>query len=179
MEKAAVQPSFESVWAILQEVAQGQKETDRQMKETDKRLGKMSNSFGEVIEYMVSPNLKEKFSRLGLSFNRVFHDHVITDYVNNIFFQVDVTLVNRDKAMLVEVKSKPDTEDVKDHIERLKKMRLYADLHGDKRAFLGAVAGVIIPENVKEYALKEGFYVIEPSGETFDIIPPEGKPKEW
>jgi hypothetical protein len=33
--------------------------------------------------------------------------------------------------------------------------------------------------NVKKYALKQGFYVIEPSGETFNIIPPTVKPKEW
>jgi len=58
-------------------------------------------------------------------------------------------------------------------------MRKYADLHGDKRAFLGAVAGVVIPENVKEPALNNGFFVIEPSGETFNITPPYGKPKEW
>jgi len=57
-----------------------------------------------------------------------------------------------------------------------------------------AVAGVVMTSNVKKYALKQGFYVIEPSGgepslasarsaegsgETFNIIPPSGKPKEW
>jgi hypothetical protein len=81
--------------------------------------------------------------------------------------------------MLVEVKTKLTTEDVKDHIKRLGKMRNYADLHGDKRAFLGAVAGVVMTSDVKEYALGQGFYVIEPSGETFNITPPNGKPKEW
>ncbi|MDR2701434.1 MAG: hypothetical protein LBB72_03275, partial [Spirochaetaceae bacterium] len=59
------------------------------------------------------------------------------------------------------------------------KMRVYADLHGDKRSFLGAVAGVVMTPTVKKYALGQGFYVIEPSGETFNIIPPQGKPKEW
>jgi hypothetical protein len=34
-------------------------------------------------------------------------------------------------------------------------------------------------DNVKEYVLKQGFYVIEPSGETFSITPPKGQPKEW
>ena len=58
-------------------------------------------------------------------------------------------------------------------------MRRYADLHGDKRTFLGAVAGVVIADNVKEYALKQGFFVVEPSGETFNIIQPDNKPKEW
>jgi hypothetical protein len=58
-------------------------------------------------------------------------------------------------------------------------MRAYADFHGDTRTFLGAVAGVVMAANVKEYALKQGFYVVEPSGETFNITSPEGKPKEW
>jgi hypothetical protein len=34
-------------------------------------------------------------------------------------------------------------------------------------------------DNVKEYILKQGFFLIEPSGETFIIIPPDNKPKEW
>ena len=36
--QTANSPSFETVWAILQEVAQSQKETDRQMKETTQRI---------------------------------------------------------------------------------------------------------------------------------------------
>jgi len=58
-------------------------------------------------------------------------------------------------------------------------MRAYADAHGDKRIFLGAVAGVIVTSNVKRYALKKGLFVIEPSGETISITPPNGQPKEW
>jgi hypothetical protein len=70
-------------------------------------------------------------------------------------------------------------EDVKDHIKRLEKMRKYSDLRGDKRTFLGAVAGAVMTDNVKKYVLKQGFFVIEPSGENFNIIPPNGQPKEW
>jgi hypothetical protein len=81
--------------------------------------------------------------------------------------------------MLVEVKTKLTTEDVKDHISRLEKMREYAGLHSGKRTFLGAFAGIVITPIVKEYALNHGFYVIGPSGETFNITPPQGSPKEW
>jgi len=81
--------------------------------------------------------------------------------------------------MLAEVKTTPTTEDVKDHVKRLAKMRKYADLHGDKRIFLGAVAGVVITDNVRKYILKQGFFVIEPSGVGFTITPPKGQPKEW
>ena len=59
------------------------------------------------------------------------------------------------------------------------KMRTYADLHRDNRKFLGAVAGVVIPDNIKENALNHGLFVLEPSGETFIITYPNGKPKEW
>jgi hypothetical protein len=61
----------------------------------------------------------------------------------------------------------------------MEKMRKYAQLHGDKRAFLGAVAGIMVTDDVKEYALKQGFYFIEYAGDNFFITPPNGKPKEW
>jgi len=200
-------PSPETVWAILQEVGKKQKElaesqketdrliketdrqmketdrqmkeTDRQMKETDRRLGKLTGRMGEVVEHMVAPNLREKFRELGYDFPQANPNSDVSDRKNNIHLGIDVKLENGDKAMLVEVKTKPTTEDVQDHIKRLEKMRIYADLHGDKRTFLGAVAGVVMTDNVKEYALKQGFFVIEPSGETFNIIPPNNKPKEW
>ena len=194
-------PSFETVWAALKEVAERQKETDRQMKEsaeqfdrqmkesaarfdkqmreTDRRLGKLGNRMGEIIEHMIAPNLREKFNELGFNFSQSNQGTIVSDKENKISFEIDVKLENGDKAMLVEVKTKPTIKDIKDHIKRLKKMRVYADLHGDRRAFLGSVAGVVITDNVKEYALKQGFFVIEPSGETFNIIPPNGQPKEW
>ena len=200
-------PTFESVWAgfqetdrlmkehaidmkelresqketdrLIKELRESQKETDRIVKETSKQIGTINNRFGEIVEYMVAPNLKEKFREMGLKFHQASPDVVFSDDDDNTLFEVDVLLQNGDKAMLVEAKATFTTEDVKDHIERLEKMRKYADLHGDKRAFLGAVAGVVMTSNVKKYALGQGFYVIEPSGETFNITPPSGKPKEW
>jgi hypothetical protein len=186
-------PTFESVMAILDRVAKRQEETakrqeetarrqeatDRQMQETDRRLGKLGNRFGEVVEYMVVPNLREKFRELGLNFPQANQNSDVADYENGIFLEIDVKLENGDKVMLVEVKTKLTTGDIQEHIERLEKMRKYADLHGDKRTFLGAVAGVVMTLNVKEYALKQGFFVIEPSGDTFNITPPNGQPKEW
>ena len=155
------------------------KETDRQIKDFNRRFGDFTKRFGEVVEYMVAPNLWEKFKDLGLNFPKANSNTDVSDYDNDIFLEIDVMLENGDKAMLVEVKTKLTTEHVKDHVKRLEKMRIYADLHGDKRAFLGAVAGVVMTNNVKRFALGQGFYVIEPSGETFNITPPNGEPKEW
>jgi hypothetical protein len=149
------------------------------MKEYNKRFGEFTRRFGEVVEYMIAPNLCEKFRELGYEFPRANSGTRVEDYVNHLHFEIDFMLENGDKAMLVEVKTKLTTEHVNEHIERLEKMRKYADLRGDRRSFLGAVAGVVMTSNVKEYALKQGFFVVEPSGETFTITPPDNKPKEW
>jgi hypothetical protein len=157
------------------------KETARQMKATDKRLGEMSNRFGEIVEYMVVPNLVAKFREIGFEFTRAHRDSRIVDREHDIIMEVDAFLENGDKTMSVEIKSKPDTRDIDEHVERMEKLRKYADLHGDKRKYLGAVAGVVISDSVSTYAFKNGFYVIEPSGETFKIREPKGKyhPREW
>jgi len=177
--RGANSPSFESVWATLDRITERQEETARQMKEYNKRFGDFTRRFGEVVEYMVAPNLLKKFREYGLKFYEAMSDRAFSDDDNDISFEVDVFLENGEKAMLVEVKTKLSTEDVKDHVKRLEKMRKYADLRGDKRTFLGAVAGVVMTPHVKKYALGHGFYVIEPSGETFNITPPSGQAKEW
>ena len=88
-------------------------------------------------------------------------------------------LENCDKAMMVEIKTKLTVERVNKHMERLEKMRKHADLIGDKRTFLGAVAGVVVDKDAREYALNQGLYLIEPAGEDLNITVPNGKAKEW
>jgi len=80
---------------------------------------------------------------------------------------------------MVEIKTQLTVERINKHIERLEKMRKYADLHGDKRTFLGAVAGVVVDDEARKYALNQGLYLIEPAGEELNITPPNDKPKEW
>jgi len=196
--KTAVKPqrglTFDDVWAALMETRERQERDAREMKEQqernaremreqrdefNKRFGEFTNRFGEVVEYMIAPNLLKKFKDYGLIFTEAMPDRVFSDDNNRISFEVDVFLQNINMAMLVEIKTKLSTEDVREHIGRLEKMRAYADLNGDKHAFLGAVAGAVMTPQAKKYALRQGFYVIEPSGETFNITAPNGQPKEW
>ena len=191
--QASEAPTFEKVWAMMQENAlqikelrESQKETDLKFEESrrraeifDKKWGELHNRFGEIVEYMVAPNLRDKFGEMGLVFLEVNNNKRVNDYKNDIHFEIDIFLENGNIALLVEVKTKLTTEDVKEHIKRLEEMRKYADLRGDKRSFLGAVAGVVMTSYAKKYALKQGFFVVEPSGETFNITSPQGLPKEW
>ncbi|MDR0387208.1 MAG: hypothetical protein LBH57_04150 [Treponema sp.] len=164
-----------------EEADQRMAETNRQMKETDKRFGEITNRFGEMVEYMVVPNMVVKFRELGFEFEKTHRDTVIASKEHDIFTEVDAFLENGDKVMIVEIKNKPSVDDINDHVTRMEKLRAYADLHNDKRAYLGAMAGVVFNAGEKTYALKNGFYVIEPSGDTFSITKPEGKyhVREW
>jgi hypothetical protein len=191
--KTATTSNYETVWAILhenalqmdklrerqEELRESQKETDRIVKEIGKRFGDFTNSFGDVVEHMIAPKLQEKFLDFDLDFQMASKDIKIRDKKNNISFQIDILLQNGELAMLVEIKATLTISDINTHIERLEKMRKYSNLHGDKRTFLGAVAGITIPENAKEYALNYGIYLIEPTGEDFCILPPYNKHKEW
>ncbi|MDR0731888.1 MAG: hypothetical protein LBF63_09480 [Treponema sp.] len=191
-QKPAANPdgplTFEKVWMMFQETKEQIAATDRQMKETykqiketDKKVGELTNRFGDMVEHMVVPNLLAKFKSLGFVFEVAHKNTEIKDEKHNIFLEIDAFLENGDKVMIVEIKSTPSTKDVDDHIVRMEKLRKYADLRRDARKYLGAVAGVVMSDSVKNYALKKGFFVAVPSGDTFNIIKPEGKYhiKEW
>jgi hypothetical protein len=162
----------------MKENARERKERERRL---DERLGKLGDRFGEMIEYMVMPGLVKKFRELGFVFTEANPGTIIDDEENHILTEIDITLQNGDKVMIVEVKSKPTTKDIKEHIKRMGIVKTRAIRRNDTRIFLGAVAGMVFKTNEKEKNNKNGFYVIEPSGEEFVVTVPEGiySPREW
>jgi len=180
--------TFEKVWASIQELKVENDRQSRKLREElqessrllDKKLSALGNRFGEMIEYLASPGLPDSFKILGYGFLQFCRDKEFK-VENQLIAEADVFLESNDVAIVVEMKSKPDIDDIKDHIERMNKLRKYADDKGDKRKYYGALGGMVWNENEKNYALKSGFYVIEPSGNTFDVIAPTGDfgPREW
>jgi hypothetical protein len=179
--------TFEKVWAMFQETDRRfqetdrrMQETDRQLKETDRKISKLGSRLGEVIEHLMAANIVEKFNNLGYSFGRANTNTRFINSGNELIAEVDILLENGDLALAIEVKSKLTVEDVQDHMGRMERLRRYADDHGDRRKLMGAVAGAVVSEGVKPFALKNGFYVIEQAGDTVKIDVPEGfKPRKW
>ena len=178
---------FQETKQILKELAESQKElkesmkeTDRRMKETDRRLGELGNRFGELAEHLVAPSIKEKFRALNLNFEHISHNHEISDKQGHSLAEIDLLLENGDIVIAVEVKSKPLQKDVDEHIRRMEILRQRADKRHDSRKLQGAIAGAIMQDEVRNYAHKAGFYVIEQTGDTVKINIPEGfKPRVW
>ncbi|MDR1621025.1 MAG: hypothetical protein LBS00_01480 [Synergistaceae bacterium] len=98
----------------------------------------------------------------------------------NLALEIDLFLENGDCAVAVEVKANLDNEDVEKHVKRMEKLHRYADAHWDARKFYGGVAGAIVSDEVREYALENGFYVVTQSGDTMTIDVPDGfTSKAW
>jgi hypothetical protein len=202
-QKAVKKATFEDRWAIIErgfvEIQKAHKELGKvheeiektlresindlrvSHKETEKTLNKaiggLSNTVGSLVEHFMTAGLPQKFKQCGFTFDRVTTVKW-ADGENNIYTEIDGLLENGNQAMVVEVKTTLRNEDVDDHVVRMGKVRAYADLHGDKREFLGALAATIVDKSSREYALKKGFFVIEPSGEDVKITRPVSE-KVW
>jgi hypothetical protein len=155
-------------------------EIHRQTKETDRIIGDLGNRFGELAEHLVTPNITEKFRALNYTFTKAGPDVVFLSRDGRFLAEVDIWLENGEFALAVEVKSKLRKEHVDDHLKRMNVLRAYLDERNDGRKLLGAIAGAIVPPDLRNYVLKKGFYLIEQSGDTVKIDPPTGfTPRIW
>ena len=145
-------PTFETVWAALQEtdrlikeLREGRQETDRlikenaerqkktdaqmkktdkQMKRTDKRMGFLSNRFGEMAEHLVKPGIYRRFNELGYHFTDAAEGNfTIRDENGKIKAEIDLLLENDDTVMVVEVKATPKVKHIEEHIKRIEILR--------------------------------------------------------
>jgi hypothetical protein len=146
-------------------------------KTLNKTIGGLGNTMGALVEHFMTAGLPKRFKQLGFTFDRITTVKW-ADGENNIYTEIDGLLENGNQAMVVEVKTTLRNEDIDDHLLRMEKVRRYADMHGDKREFLGAIAAAIVDKSSAEYALKKGFFVIEPSGEDVKITKPASE-KVW
>ena len=198
--------TFEKVWAMSQETDRKMQETDRQMKETDRKMqetfrqmkeerektdrivkdlcrqmGGLHNRFGELVEHLVAPSILEKFNEAGFFFTKEYTDLKIREPSNpDVLVEIDIMLENGDVVVAVEVKAKPDYSDIEDLKTKMEVLRREADRYGDTRKYRGALAGAIMSQELCKQILKNGFYLIEQTGDTVRLTIPEGfTPREW
>ena len=180
-----VKAMFQETDRKFQETAEQMKKTDRivqetaaLVKKTNQDVGSLSSRVGDIIEYMVGGDIVGQFQALNIAIKSHSRDKTFGVRGTDESGQIDVFLENGDIVVLIEVKTRLTDDDVREHIERLEKYRLYGD---DKRRIMGAVAGAVVSDDVIKFAHRQGLYVIVQSGEAVEIVkPPMGfKAKEW
>jgi hypothetical protein len=169
---------------MSQEFDRRMEKTDQQIERVSTDIGRLGDRIGDIIEHMVGGgNIIEQFQAL---------HYDVTEYSRNKIFgkknttesgEIDLFLEDGDVAILISVKTKLTTNAVHEHIEQLEKYRRYVDAkgNGDKRRFIGAVAGAVDADDFIKKKKKKGFYVIVQSGVAVEIVPtPENfRAKEW
>jgi len=198
--------TFEKVWAALMENREQQKQTARQMEETDRRIailneqaaerqkrldwkmerldeqmGHLHNSFGEMAEFMVAPGIVDLFNDMGYHIEQAAtHGYKIYGADRKIKAEIDLLMGNGDYIIAVEVKTSLGEKDIEKHLKRLEILREHSNKTGDRRKILGGMAVAVLDEGDKEAILDAGFYLLEPSGDMMKMDIPEGfVPKEW
>ncbi|MBF0294937.1 MAG: DUF3782 domain-containing protein [Magnetococcales bacterium] len=149
---------------LIQEVSRQMRETDRQMRETDRKLDRLGDRLGEFVEGLVAPACESLFAQRGIPVHKVSR-RVKARLPGGRLMEIDLLVVNTDAVSLVEVKSKLSVEDVREHLDRLGVFKEFFPEYADKRV-CGAVAGMVIEENVCRFAIHQGLFVIEQAGDT-------------
>jgi hypothetical protein len=156
----------------LKEFKAQMKKRDAKFKKLSIRFGDLGNRLGEIVEYLVTSNLKEKFDRYGFYFRTTALRVKITDNNRKDVTDIDVLLYDGDKVMAVEVKTRPTLVDVDRHILRMEQIQLYTPGLVEHKKVYGGIAGAIIDADVREAVFSAGFYLITQTDDNVDVIDP-------
>jgi hypothetical protein len=173
----------------LEEAHQARRETEESMKNmqitfeefmknSEKMMGEFGNTLGTLIEHTMTPDLPRKFREFGFIFKEI-NPEKLKRSDGSIYAEIDGFLENDTQAMAVEVKTTLREKDVDNHIKRMERIRIHASEKGDSRELFGAMAGAIVTESTRNYALSKGLFLIEPSGEDVKISKPKVEPRRW
>ena len=156
----------DEIWAILREVASEQKALQREVKEVNKNIGRLTNRLGEFVEEAVRPSAVRLFRDRGIDIHEVQQN--VSAKRDGEALEIDLLVVNNEDVVVIECKSNLSIDDVNEQLERLEKVKRLLPRYKDCR-ILGAVAGMVIPDNVATYAIRKGLYVIGQSGEHLEL----------
>ena len=156
-----------------------QKETNAQLKLLAKQVAEVTDSIGRFAEEQVRPRILAMFRAKGIELEET-HPRVRVEKNGKFLLEIDLLLVNTIYSVVVEVKNTLRQRDVDEHIERLKKLQETPSRSIKGTTMYGAVAGMIVTDEVEKYAIKKGLYVIKPKGDSVEISNRDNfKPKTW
>ncbi len=160
---------------ISAELRATQKETSQQMKETDKKInaiiGDFGNRWGKLGENLVKGSLVQRLKKRGIEVERV-----ITNAKNDKT-EFDIIAVNGKEVVVVEVKATLDPADVREFTEDIKNFKVWWPEFKDKTIY-GAMAFLIkANRQANSLAEKQGFFVIEATGDVIIQNKKDFKPK--
>ncbi len=166
-------PTLEDIWKLFQETDRKFLQMQEESKKLDEKLtekinkvstdlGRLGNKLGDFIEEMLYPAAVRLFKDRGIEVHEVHRN--VSAHRNGEGIEVDLLVINDTVAVAIECKSTLGIDDVNEHLERLDKLKRVLPSNANKQV-MGAVTGMIIPDNVAQYAYKKGLFVIGQTGD--------------
>jgi hypothetical protein len=160
-----------------QSMAESRTEFDGRLKELGRQIGGLGNRLDDFVEGVVRPGLVRLFRERGLEVHQTLRD--LEAKRGGEAAQIDLLVVNEDHAVVVEVKSKLETGDVDEHVERIGKFKRLFPEYRETR-LLGAVAAVVVPDDAARHAENRGLFVVGQAGEDAVLLNSAGfEPRAW
>ncbi|MBM2815377.1 MAG: hypothetical protein HW421_2139 [Ignavibacteria bacterium] len=166
--------TFEKVWLMFQE-------TDRQMKETDKKLNKLeylfTSQWGKLIESLVEGDLVNLLNQRGIKVNHTTQRSKA--FFDDRQYEFDIIAENGTEIVVIEVKTTLRPDDVKEFIEEL---QLFKEIYPKyaNNIIYGAVAYLTEDSGCSRLASRKGLFTIRATGNSAAITNSKNfKPKEY
>ena len=150
-----------------EEFRKSRRELSERFKRTEKMVGKLGGRWGEFVEGLVMPAVVDLFKEQEIEIERV--SQRVVSRKNGESIEIDILGENGDYIVVVEVKSRLTNEEVRSFINSLKRFKLFFPDHGDKKV-IGAVASIVMREDVARFAYKQGLFIIGQKGDTVKIL---------
>ena len=142
------------------------KSTEKEIKKVTKAIGRLGGRMGDFIEEMVKPAAVRLFQDRGIEVHEIHRG--VTAYKDGDQFEIDLLVINEIEMVVIECKSRLSTDDVDDHLTRLSQIKKLMPKYRDMN-IMGAVAAMVLPDNVARYAYRQGLFVLAQSGDTVII----------
>lgn len=157
-----IRDAFQETDRKFQETALRFRETERFLKDVGKKIGDLGNRLGDFVQEMVRPAVVRVFRERGIDVHEV-HRNIYVER-DGESAEIDLLVVNDQEAIAVECKSQLSIEDVNEQLQRLAKIKRLLPKYRDVR-LMGAVAAMVMSDEVARYAYRQGLYVLAQSGE--------------
>ncbi|TVQ95425.1 MAG: DUF3782 domain-containing protein [Desulfovibrionales bacterium] len=177
---------FQETDRKFQETDKKFQDTDKKFQDTDKKFGELrrlisqlGSRLGDFVEEMVRPAAVRLFHERGVDVRQIFQNVTRYDDQGRFVMEIDLLAVDTNTAVAIECKSHCSVEDVKEHIERLHKFKDCFPQYAGFQLY-GAMAAMVMPDDVARFAYRQGLYVLAQSGNTIQIRNDSAfHPKQW
>jgi hypothetical protein len=151
--------------------------TNRKFNDPLDPLNKWGNQLGEFITWHLRPTVQRCFAGRGIVLNELATEVAVCRGEDAL--EIDLFLAATHVAILISVKTILTQPDVDEHLERLSKFKQLMPRYGDVNA-MGAVAAMVVPEEVARYAYRQGLFVLAQSGDSVVILNEDTfQPRTW